>query len=70
MKATDIIVTQHRNHNYGAAREDGTREPEYLYEVEKTVNTLVENLGTMINKDRINDLISIGINVTVLRPKQ
>ena len=44
-------------------------EPEYLYKVERAVNTLVEHIGSNLKPDRVQDLIESGVDVTIVPTK-
>lgn len=48
---------------------DSETNPAYIYEVTKTVNTIVEALGNCITPARLEGLIAQGIEVTVDRVK-
>ena len=65
-QTSSMIVEQYFNHNYTKDQpKDPKDNPERIYKVLKTVNTLVEEIGATITPARVQELIDQGINVTV-----
>lgn len=69
MAKQSITVAQHWNPEYNSTKPEGPDNREHSFSVEKTVNTLIEPIGKYITKDRVQDLIDNGIDVTVLPVK-
>ena len=61
-----VVVTQQMNLKYNDKdAKHPTLNPEYLYIVKKTVNTLVVEIGMKLTPQVVQNLIDDGINVTI-----
>ncbi len=66
---TSITVSQHFNRCYKQGMPTDGIIPEYLYKVEKTVNTMIVKIGEEIPPQLLQDLINANHNVTIVPVK-
>ena len=66
MTQQSVVITQGCNPKFDANKtRDGTTNPEYLYRVEKTINTLRVKIGQWLTPTEVEDLIAMDVNITV-----
>lgn len=69
-KKASVTVSQVFNGKYDSTKPDHTTEnPQHIYRVEKTVNTIQVKIGEYLPPSKITSLIESDVDVTVVPVK-